>query len=103
MMLVTLNLLAATVVLLSSVLALNSMSRNTCHFIRAAYVLLAVGSFYILIGPLYGYSQARASQVVLNVGIAVLLSANKREAYLVALYTLICRVIDKCKRNSSPV
>jgi len=74
-------------------MSLNDMGRATCHYIRAAYVVMAVAAFCILVAPLYGYFEASAGQVLLNIGIAVLLVASKRKP---------CRVFGHCKRDSSP-
>lgn len=62
------NLLASLVMLAHAMCVLNRMTYKSNHFYRVFYVVLGVGAFAVLAGPLYGYTRPQIGEVILNVG-----------------------------------
>lgn len=72
------NIAAAAIVLVSSLLTVNSMGRATCHFIRATFALLAAGSFFVLCQILMTGTCPTPEQTVMNLGVAAFCAFDRR-------------------------
>ena len=73
------NFLAALVVFVHCAVAINEMTRRTHHAIRAAFVLLCVGEFAMMVGPIFGHMMVeRIEFAAINAGLAGLFVCNRR-------------------------
>lgn len=67
------NLLASAALLGHSACMLNRMTHRSNHFSRIGYVVLAVGSAGVLLGPIYGLMRPQLPEVISNAGAASVL------------------------------
>ena len=72
------NAVSSIVVLWTSICALNHMTRATAWTIRAAHVLLGVGSAAVLLAPGWCGRVPTIAEVTLVSGLAVLAVADQR-------------------------
>lgn len=75
------NAIACVAVLVHAVCVINHMSRKTNHFIRLAYILLAVGTLGVLVGPLYSSLAPMPAEVLVNAGaaLALIVGTHRRQ------------------------
>jgi len=67
------NLVASAALLGHSACVLNRMNHKSNHFFRIGYVVLAVGSAGVLLGPIYGLMRPQLPEVISNAGAASVL------------------------------
>jgi drug/metabolite transporter (DMT)-like permease len=70
---------AAALIVGRTCVVLNEMSLKTRHSIRAAYVMMGLGAFLILIDPVFFDRNPELPEVLLHAGLAVLVVCNKRK------------------------
>ena len=80
--LLVVHMASAAILLFATGVAIWAMSRSTSHWVRAAYVLLAVGAFAALLYPFYFTSWHPTPETLVILGAAILLVANKRGAII---------------------
>lgn len=69
--LLIINLVAASLVLVRAVCALNEMTPGPEHHLDRFFgSVLATGAFGVLLGPLYGYTAPHMAEVAMNTGLA---------------------------------
>jgi hypothetical protein len=71
--LLILNILVGLSLFVHAICVINRMTRTTNHFLRLGYVVMAVGAMGVVAGPLYGYTSPRWTEVLLNLGVAIVL------------------------------
>lgn len=76
------NIVAAVIILVRSLIVLNEMGRNTRPPIRMGYILLSIGAFVSLIDPIFHPSHTGWPEVAINCGIACIILANRRKTAL---------------------
>lgn len=74
--LLAVNLAASLVLFLHCAFALNRMDHRSNHVVRAWYVITGLGSFGVLVGPLYGYLHPQPMEVISNVGVTGLMAGG---------------------------
>lgn len=75
--------IAALVILIECVLALNSMTRSTCHRVRASFLLLIVATAWSMLSPIYGGPTASWSDAITLGAFCLFMLVNKRRSYLI--------------------
>lgn len=72
------NFVAALVVFVHGVWAINHMTRHTDHGVRLAWLAITTGAFGVLLSPIYGHTFPAAWEAILNVGIALHVAFERR-------------------------
>lgn len=69
--LLIINLVAAGLILLRALCALNEMTPGAEHHLDRLFCsVLATGAVAVLLGPLYGYTSPQTGEVAMNAGFA---------------------------------
>lgn len=84
------NLAASAALFTHAICVLNRMTWHTSHLLRVSYIVLALGAAAVFLAPLYGYLHPELSEVLTNVGAALVLIIGrwlrhggfKRQGYL---------------------
>ncbi|MGS0741331.1 hypothetical protein ACVBEF_05805 [Glaciimonas sp. GG7] len=71
--LLCINTFVSVAVLVHAMCTLNKMTKQTNYFYWIGYLILAAGSFYVALGPLYGHYKTQWSEVMFNTGAALVL------------------------------
>ncbi len=76
--LIAVEMAAAGIIAWQAVRHCNQMSRCTDHKIRAVWVLVAMSSAAVMLGPLAGYEEDRWAHALMLGGIAILSVVERR-------------------------
>lgn len=75
----TLNILAAIAILFHCIHFLINRRSKDFGLSSVGYKIVALGSFAVAIGPLYGYRIAEPSETLINVGLVLVFLATYRK------------------------
>ena len=79
-MILAINLIAAAIILIYGLAAINKMGWRTCYGMRAAWLVLTTGALGVLISPIYGHQYFGLWETALNVGIALHVVFERRRS-----------------------
>ncbi len=82
--------IVGAVICLSAVDHIRRMNKKTREVIRWAFILLAVGGFVLILGPMYRDESPNVEDLVAHVGLAALLLTDRRRP-------TDCPHVDECE------